>query len=134
MKKIYTARYSREDDDWVVLFDQVELSTFARTLATAHKYARQALALHLGTTADRLDQVATIVDMITGEGEVAAQAVAAREQADQAARVAAERTKAAVARLRRAGWSLSDIATALRITPQAVSKLDRERRSTPVAA
>jgi DNA-directed RNA polymerase specialized sigma24 family protein len=135
MKK-YTARYTREGSEWVVLFDQVELSTYARTLAAARKHARQALALHLDTTADRLDQIATITDVITGDGEVAAQALAAREKADQAARAATEQTKAAVARLRSAGWSLADVAAVLGITPQAVSKLDRERRDhpTPIAA
>lgn len=132
MKK-YTARYAREAGEWVVLFDQVELSTFGRTLAAARKHARQALALHLDTTTERLDRVATIVDVIAGEGEIAAQAVAAREQADQAARAATEQTRAAVNRLRAAGWSLADVAMVLHISPQAVSKLGRERPGRPTS-
>lgn len=96
---------------------------------------RQALAVRLDTTAARLPRVAEVVDIVTGpEAALAAQVVTAREEAERAATTASDWTRRAVRRLREAGWSLADVADILRITPQAVSKLDRSQRSSPSRA
>lgn len=126
----YTAHYTREGSAWVVLFDEIELSTFGRTIAVARRNAREALAVFLGTTPQRLK--AHIDDQIDDPAaQQAEEVVRDRERAEEiSARVAAETGKI-VRALRRKGWSQTDIAEILRITPQAVSS--RINRTRPAA-
>jgi DNA-directed RNA polymerase specialized sigma24 family protein len=127
--KTYTARYTREGNEWVVLYDEVELSTFGRSLPAARRHARQALAVYLDTTVERLGGVAVVVDVIPDARVYPiAHAIDQRRRAEEAAAEAAEATRAAVRQLRARGWSLADVADVLDVSPQAVSKLERTNR------
>lgn len=125
----YTALYTREGKEWVVLFEEVELSTFGRSLPAARRHARQALAAHLDTTLEGLDRSVTVVDIVPdAQSPPVAQAIEKRRHAEEAAAAAAESTRAAVRQLRARGWSLADVADVLHVTPQAISKLDRSNQ------
>lgn len=125
--KTYTARYVREAGAWVVTFDEVELSTYGRTLAAARRHARDALALVLELEVDQLAARVNLVDVVPDASGAVADAVTLRREAEHATAAASAATRAAVANLRGQGWSLADVADVLDISPQAVSKLERTR-------
>ncbi len=49
----YIATYEFDRRAWVVQFRGIGIATLGRTLAAAKRYARSALAVHLGSTTSR---------------------------------------------------------------------------------
>lgn len=43
----HRATYTHDDRAWIVQFREPDIATFGRTLASAKRYARSALAVHL---------------------------------------------------------------------------------------
>lgn len=124
----YVATYTHDDRAWIVQFREPDIATFGRTLASAKRYARSALAVHLEvddlTTAgiEVIDDV-RLPEAISSEVE---------RLADQRSTVEALRaevaaaTRRAAAELRQLGLSTRDVAEILGISGARVAQIDRE--------
>ena len=130
-KRQYVAQYTREDGAWIVQFREPDISTFGRSLATAKRHARSALAVFL-----------EIDDLATGGVEVVDEVQLPNDIADEVDRLAAERSKVEAMRaglvaatrraatdLRRRGFSTRDVGEILGVTGTRVAQLEREARS-----
>lgn len=69
----YVATYRHDGRAWVVQFDDPDIATFGRTLASAKRYARSALAVHLeiddlsASGVDVVDEVLPAAAGVTSE-------------------------------------------------------------------
>lgn len=124
----YVATYTHDDRAWIVQFRDPEIATFGRTLASAKRYARSALAVYL-EVADLEAAGVQVVDDVrlpTGIGEEIAELVEQRSRADALRATVAEATRRTTSDLRRLGLSTRDVAEILGISGARVAQIDRE--------
>ena len=130
-RRRYVARYTREDGAWIVQFREPDISTFGRSLATAKRRARSALAVFLEVD-DLADAHVEVIDDLALPTDIA----------DEVDRLAAERSKVeamrarlvaatrrAAADLRRRGFSTRDVGEILGVTGTRVAQLEREAKA-----
>lgn len=122
--KTYTARLEREKDGrWTVeLEEEPRVHTWGKTAVQALSRMREAAALWFETDEDHIDLVPhPVLPKATSQTVDAARA--ARDEARDADRLAAERTRKAAAALTRRGISMRDTAAILGISHQRVHQL-----------
>lgn len=130
-KRKYVARYTREDWAWIVQFREPDISTFGRSLATAKRHARSALAAFLEIDdlakagVEVIDEVRLPADIAGGVERLAAER--SKVEAMRAGLVA--ETRRTAAELRRRGFSTRDVGEILGVTGTRVAQLEREARS-----
>ena len=124
----YVATYAHDDRAWIVQFRDPDIATFGRTLASAKRYARSALAVYL-----ELDDMAAagieVVDDVRLPTEISDEI---HQLLDQRLRVEALRaevakaTRRAATDLRRMGLSTRDVGEILGISGARVAQIERE--------
>lgn len=124
----YMATYTHDDRAWIVQFRDPDIATFGRTLASAKRYARSALAVCL-----ELDDLAVagieVVDDVRLPTEISDEI---HQLLDQRSRVealraeVAEATRRAATDLRRMGLSTRDVGEILGISGARVAQIERE--------
>ena len=124
----YTATYTHDDRAWIVQFGDPDIATFGRTLASAKRYARSALAVHLGV--DDLARFGIeIVDDVRLPTEISEEVdrlMERRSQSESLRTEVAEATRRAATDLRRLGLSTRDVGEILGISGARVAQIDRE--------
>ena len=124
----YTARYTRDDRAWIVQFHDPDIATFGRTLASAKRYARSALAVYL-EVADLEAAGVEVVDDVRLPTDVSDEI---RRLADQRSKAevlrgeVADATRRAASDLRRLGLSTRDVGEILGISGARVAQIERE--------
>jgi predicted RNase H-like HicB family nuclease len=128
MSRTYVATYTHDDRAWIVQFRDPDIATFGRTLSTAKRYARSALAVYLEV--DDLSAAGVeVVDDVRLPSEVS---IEIRRLTDQRSQVetlraeVAEATRRAASDLRRMGFSTRDVGEILGISGARVAQIDRE--------
>jgi len=124
----YVATYTHDDRAWIVQFRDPDVATFGRTLASAKRYARSALAVYLEVD-DLAAAGAEVVDDVRLPTEIAAEIHRLAEQrskADTLRAEVAEATRRATSELRRLGLSTRDVGEILGISGARVAQIDRE--------
>lgn len=126
--RIFVATYTHDDRAWIVQFRDPDVATFGRTLASAKRYARSALAVYL-----EVDDLAAarveVIDDVRLPTEVAAEItrlVDERSKVDVLRAEVAEATRRAATDLRRMGLSTRDVGEILGISGARVAQIDRE--------
>jgi len=131
-KQAYTALYANVDRAWIVQFRDPDIATFGRTLASAKRYARSALAVFLEVD-DLASSGIEVIDDVRPPTEIS---VEIKRLVDQRARVdalraeVAEATRRAALDLRRMGFSTRDVGEILGISGARVAQIDRESGAT----
>lgn len=124
----YTATYTYDGRAWIAQFRHPDIATFGRTLASAKRYARSALAVHLeladlrGAGIEVLDEVRLPPGISDDVERLAGQ----RSRADALRTQVAEATRRAAADLRRLGLSTRDVGEILGISGARVAQIERE--------
>ena len=124
----YTATYTYDGRAWIAQFRDPDIATFGRTLATAKRYARSALAVHL-ERADVMGGAFEIVDEVrlpAGISDEIERLADQRSKADALRTAVAEATRRAAADLRRLGLSTRDVGEILGISGARVAQIERE--------
>jgi predicted RNase H-like HicB family nuclease len=124
----YVATYTHDDRAWIVQFRDPDIATFGRTLASAKRYARSALAVYLEVD-DLTAAGVEIVDDVRLPSEVAdeiTKLVERRSHAEQLRADVAEATRRATVELRHLGLSTRDVGEILGISGARVAQIDRE--------
>jgi len=128
----YVATYTHDDRAWIVQFRDPDIATFGRTLASAKRYARSALAVHLevddlgAAGVEVVDDVrlpSTVIDEI-------ASLLDRRSKVDAMRAEVAAATRRTAAELRRLGLSTRDVGEILRISGARVAQIERESSRT----
>jgi predicted RNase H-like HicB family nuclease len=130
--KTFVATYTRDDRAWIVQFRDPDIATFGRTLASAKRYARSALAVYLEVD-DLAAEGVEIVDDVRLPSEVAieiARLVDQRSKVDTLRAEVAEATRRAATDLRRMGLSTRDVGEILGISGARVAQIERESGTT----
>jgi len=127
----YVATYTHDDRAWIVQFHDPDIATFGRTLASAKRYARSALAVHL-----EIDDLASagieVIDDVRLPSAVAAEIgrlIERRSTVENLRTEVAQLTRRAAADLRRLGFSTRDVGEILGISGSRVAQMDREPSS-----
>lgn len=125
------ASYTRDDRAWIVQFRDPDIATFGRTLVSAKRYARSALAVYL-----EVDDLAAagveIVDDVRLPEEIAFEITRLGDQRSKVETLraeVAEATRRAATDLRRMGLSTRDVGEILGISGARVAQIDREPSS-----
>jgi hypothetical protein len=129
--RAYVAEYRWDGRAWIVQFRQPDVATFGRTLASAKRYARSALAVHLEID-DLADAGIAVLDDIRLPAAVADEvgALVERRSASEAMRTeVADATRRAAADLRSLGFSTRDVGEILGISGSRVAAIERAVRS-----
>jgi len=127
----YIATYSHDDRAWIVQFRDPDIATFGRTLASAKRYARSALAVHLEVD----DLAAAGVEVIddvrlpTSVTDEISRLLDQRSKVDTLRAEVAEATRRTTAELRRMGLSTRDVGEILGISGARVAQIEREAGS-----
>ena len=124
----YVATYTHDDRAWIVQFREPDIATFGRTLATAKRYARSALAVHL-EVADLAAVGVEVVDDVRLPPEVSDEVEWLIDQRSTVEALRAEvagATRRAATDLRRLGLSTRDVGEILGISGARVAQIDRE--------
>ncbi|MBA2382263.1 MAG: hypothetical protein H0V73_09155 [Chloroflexi bacterium] len=127
----YVATYTHDDRAWIVQFRDPDLATFGRTLASAKRHARSALAVHLEVD-DLVSANVDVVDDVRIPSAVAdevGRVVEQRSKVDALRSELAQATRRTAADLRRLGFSTRDVAEILGISGARVAQMDREASS-----
>jgi predicted RNase H-like HicB family nuclease len=130
--KTFVATYTRDDRAWIVQFRDPDIATFGRTLASAKRYARSALAVYLEVD-DLAAEGVEIVDDVRLPSEVAIEItrlVDQRSKVDTLRAEVAEATRRAATDLRRMGLSTRDVGEILGISGARVAQIERESGTT----
>lgn len=126
----YVATYTHDDRAWIVQFRGPDIATFGRTLASAKRYARSALAVHLEV--DDLSAAGVeVVDDVRLPAEISSEVERLVEQRSTVEALRAEvaaATRRAAADLRELGLSTRDVAEILGISGARVAQIDRDSR------
>ncbi len=126
----YTATYTHDDRAWIVQFRDPDVATFGRTLASAKKYARSALAVYL-ELADLSAAGVAVVDDVRlppGVADEIETLMEKRSKAEALRAEVAEATRRVAADLRRLGLSTRDVGEILGISGARVAQIERESR------
>ena len=124
----YVATYTHDDRAWIVQFRDPDIATFGRTLASAKRYARSALAVQLEVD-DLLSAGVEVVDDVRLPAAISAEV---SELIDQRSKLVvlrsevAEATRRAATDLRRVGLSTRDVGEILGISGARVAQIERE--------
>ena len=124
----YVATYTYDDRAWIVQFRDPDIATFGRTLASAKRYARSALAVHLEVDDVRSAGV-EVVDDVRLPAAISAEV---SELIDRRSKLVvlrsevAEATRRAATDLRRVGLSTRDVGEILGISGARVAQIERE--------
>lgn len=124
----YVATYAHDDRAWIVQFRDPDIATFGRTLASAKRYARSALAVYLeidDLTAEGIE----VVDEIRLPNEILNEVdrlTSQRSKVEALRAEVAEGTRRAAADLRRLGLSTRDVGEILGVSGARVAQIDRE--------
>ena len=124
----YVATYTHDDRAWIVQFRKPDIATFGRTLASAKRYARSALAVHL-EVADLAAAGVEVVDDVRLPPEVSDEVERLIDQRSTVEALRAEvagATRRAATDLRRLGLSTRDVGEILGISGARVAQIDRE--------
>ncbi len=124
----YVATYTHDDRAWIVQFREPDIATFGRTLASAKRYARSALAVHL-EVADLAAAGVEVVDDVRLPPEVSDEVERLIDQRSTVEALRAEvagATRRAATDLRRLGLSTRDVGEILGISGARVAQIDRE--------
>jgi len=127
----YIATYTHDDRAWIVQFRDPAIATFGRTLASAKRYARSALAVHLEVH----DLAAAGVEVIddvrlpTSVTDEISRLLDQRSKVDTLRAEVAEATRRTTAELRRVGLSTRDVGEILGISGARVAQIEREAGS-----
>jgi hypothetical protein len=127
----YVATYTHDDRAWIVQFRDPDIATFGRSLPSAKRYARSALAVYLEVV-DLTAAGIEVVDDVRLPTEISDEI---RRLLDQRSKVeslrteVAEATRHAAADLRRIGLSTRDVGEILGISGARVAQIDRESGS-----
>lgn len=128
----YTATYTHDDRAWIVQFRDPDVATFGRTLASAKKYARSALAVYL-ELADLSSAGVDVIDDVRlppGVADEIERLADQRSKAEALRAEVAEATRRAAADLRRLGLSTRDVGEILGISGARVAQIERESGAT----
>jgi hypothetical protein len=122
----HRAVYEFDGRAWVVLFPDLGVATFGRTLAAAKGHARSALRVFLEVV-DLAEAAVSVVDEVrlpggTNVGDV----LELRRDADALRRRVATETRQATKQLRDAGLSTRDVGDILGISSARVAQIERE--------
>ncbi|MEO7230894.1 MAG: hypothetical protein ABIZ30_09920 [Candidatus Limnocylindrales bacterium] len=126
--KRYRARYTHDDRAWIVQFHDPDIATFGRTLASAKRYARRALAVYLEVD-DLTAAGIEVIDDMRLPAEISDeihQLLDQRSKAEALRAEVAQATRRAAADLRRMGLSTRDVGEILGISGARVAQIDRE--------
>ena len=126
----YTATYTHDDRAWIVQFRDPDVATFGRTLASAKKYARSAMAVYL-ELADLSAAGVAVVDDVRlppGVADEIETLMEKRSKAEALRAEVAEATRRVAADLRRLGLSTRDVGEILGISGARVAQIERESR------
>ncbi len=127
----YVAEYRWDDRAWIVQFREPDIATFGRTLASAKRYARSVLAVHL-EVADLQSAGVVVIDKVRLPVDVAD---AVHDLADRRSRAealrseVAEATRRTAANLRGRGFSTRDVGEILGISGARVAQIERDSRT-----
>ena len=124
----YVATYTHDDRAWIVQFRDPDVATFGRTLASAKRYARSALAVHLEVD-DLTAAGVEVVDDVrlpTAVANEIKKLIDRRSKADAMRAEVAEATRRAARDLRRLGLSTRDVGEILGISGARVAQIERE--------
>lgn len=123
---VHRAVYEFEDRSWVVVFPDLGVATFGRTLAAAKRHARSALRVYLevGELADA--GVSILDDVRLPGGASVGDVVALRRDIDVLRGRVASETRRATKQLRAAGLSTRDVGDILGISSARVAQIERE--------
>lgn len=127
-RRRYVAEYRWDDRAWIVQFRDPDIATFGRSLATAKRHARSALAVHLEVAdlaeagIDVTDDVRLPTDLVATIGELADQ----RSKSEALRGEVADATRRTASALRRLGLSTRDVGEILGISGARVAQIDRE--------
>ena len=124
----YVATYTHDDRAWIVQFRDPDIATFGRTLASAKRYARSALAVYLEVD-DLTAAAVEVVDDVRLPIEISSEVsrlIDQRSRAEALRAEVAEATRRAAADLRRMGLSTRDVGEILGISGARVAQIDRE--------
>jgi len=124
----YTATYTHDDRAWIVQFHEPDIATFGRTLVSAKRYARSALAVHLEVE-DLAAAGVKVVDDVrlpTAISDEVERLLAQRSTVEALRMAVAEATRRAASDLRRLGLSTRDVGEILGISGARVAQIDRE--------
>ena len=127
----YVAEYRWDDRAWIVQFRDPDIATFGRTLASAKRYARSALAVHL-EVADLASSGIEVIDQVQLPAGVPdeVRAIADRRSTAEALRAeVAEATRRAATDLRARGFSTRDVGEILGISGARVAQIERAART-----
>jgi predicted RNase H-like HicB family nuclease len=124
----YVATYTHDDRAWIVQFRDPDIATFGRTLASAKRYARSALAVYL-----EVDELAAagveVIDDVRLPSKVEEDVtwlVDQRSKVEALRAEVAQATRRAATDLRRMGLSTRDVGEILGISGARVAQIDRE--------
>jgi len=121
----YVAEYRWDDRAWIVQFRDPDIATFGRTLASAKRQARSALAVHL-EVADLAAAGVTVVDDVRLPAGFADELVSLADRriaADSLRAEVAEATRRAAVELRARGFSTRDVGEILGISGTRVAQI-----------
>lgn len=124
----YTATYTHDDRAWIVQFRDPDIATFGRTLASAKRYARSALAVYLevGDLTAAGVEVVDDVRLPSGVADEVERLVDRRSKAEALRAEVADATRRAAVDLRRLGLSTRDVGEILGISGARVAQIERE--------
>ena len=124
----YVARYTRNDRAWIVQFRDPDIATFGRSLSSAKRYARSALAVYL-EVGDLKAAGVEVVDDVRLPAEVSkeiSRLVDQRSSVEAQRGALAEATRRTASDLRRLGFSTRDVGEILGISGARVAQIERE--------
>ncbi len=127
----YVAEYRWDDRAWIVQFREPDIATFGRTLASAKRYARSALAVHL-EVADLAAAGIAVIDDVRLPPTVADEVraiVDRRSKAETLRAQVAVATRRAASDLRALGFSTRDVGEILGISGARVAQIERDSRT-----
>lgn len=124
----YVATYTRDERAWIVQFREVDIATFGRTLTSAKRYARSALAVHMEV--EDLEtlgiEVVDDVRLPSAISDEVDRLIAQRSTVEALRAEVADATRRAAADLRRLGLSTRDVGEILGISGARIAQIDRE--------
>lgn len=124
----FVAEYRWDDRAWIVQFRDPDIATFGRSLASAKRHARSALAVHLeiddlGAAGIEIVDDVRLPSAVSSELDVL---VARRAEADRLRADVAETTRHVATELRAHGFSTRDVGELLGVSGTRIAQIERE--------